>query len=114
MKHATDYLTFETPTRRDYVNITDQVDEFVRRRARSARLDVEGAEAVPDRGQAEVVAWEEASAGSGELLRVESTVHVVLGPISRIAAPEVAVQEPVVRGQARIGRVVAKVVVGNA
>jgi secondary thiamine-phosphate synthase enzyme len=30
MKHATSYLTFETPNRRDYVNITDQVEEFVR------------------------------------------------------------------------------------
>ena len=29
MKHATDYLSFETPNRRDYVNITDQVDAFV-------------------------------------------------------------------------------------
>jgi len=29
MKHATDYLTFETPHRRDYVNITEQVEEFV-------------------------------------------------------------------------------------
>ena len=26
MKHATEYLTFETPHRRDYVNITDRVD----------------------------------------------------------------------------------------
>ena len=31
MKHATDYLTFETPKRRDYLNITPQVEEFVRR-----------------------------------------------------------------------------------
>ncbi len=31
MKHATDYLTFETPNRRDYLNITPQVEEFVRR-----------------------------------------------------------------------------------
>ena len=30
MKHATDYLTFETPNRRDYVNITPHVEEFVR------------------------------------------------------------------------------------
>ncbi len=30
MKHATDYLTFETPNRRDYLNITPQVEEFVR------------------------------------------------------------------------------------
>ena len=30
MKHATDYLTFETPNRRDYINITDRVEEFVR------------------------------------------------------------------------------------
>jgi secondary thiamine-phosphate synthase enzyme len=29
MKHATDYLTFETPQRRDYVNITEQVEAFV-------------------------------------------------------------------------------------
>src|SRR5919109_2689760 len=29
MKHATDYLTFETPHRRDYVNITEQVEAFV-------------------------------------------------------------------------------------
>ncbi len=31
MKHATDYLWFETPSRRDYVNITEQVEDFVRR-----------------------------------------------------------------------------------
>ena len=31
MKHAPDYLTFETPKRRDYLNITPQVEEFVRR-----------------------------------------------------------------------------------
>jgi secondary thiamine-phosphate synthase enzyme len=31
MKHATDYLTFETPHRRDYLNITPQVEDFVRR-----------------------------------------------------------------------------------
>ena len=31
MKHATDYLWFETPSRRDYVNITARVEEFVRR-----------------------------------------------------------------------------------
>ncbi len=31
MKHATDYLAFETPNRRDYVNITDRVEDFVRR-----------------------------------------------------------------------------------
>jgi secondary thiamine-phosphate synthase enzyme len=30
VKHATEYLTFETPNRRDYLNITDRVDEFVR------------------------------------------------------------------------------------
>ncbi len=30
MKHATEYLTFETPHRRDYVNITDRVETFVR------------------------------------------------------------------------------------
>jgi secondary thiamine-phosphate synthase enzyme len=30
VKHATEYLTFETPHRRDYVNITDRVDAFVR------------------------------------------------------------------------------------
>ena len=29
MKHATEYLTFETPHRRDYVNITPQVQGFV-------------------------------------------------------------------------------------
>ena len=29
MRHATDYLTFETPHRRDYVNITDRVEAFV-------------------------------------------------------------------------------------
>ncbi len=29
MNHATDYLTFETPNRRDYLNITDRIDEFV-------------------------------------------------------------------------------------
>ena len=31
MKHATDYLTFETSKRREYLNITPQVEEFVRR-----------------------------------------------------------------------------------
>src|SRR5919198_5837062 len=31
VKHATDYLWFETPNRRDYVNITSQVEEFVRK-----------------------------------------------------------------------------------
>ena len=31
MTHATDYLTFETPSRRDYVNITSDVEDFVRR-----------------------------------------------------------------------------------
>jgi secondary thiamine-phosphate synthase enzyme len=31
VKHATDYLLFETPNRRDYVNITPRVEEFVRR-----------------------------------------------------------------------------------
>ena len=30
MKHHTDYLYFETPNRRDYVNITDRVEAFVR------------------------------------------------------------------------------------
>ena len=30
MKHHTDYLTFETPNRRDYINITDRVEDFVR------------------------------------------------------------------------------------
>ena len=29
MKHATHYLSFETPHRRDYINITDQVQAFV-------------------------------------------------------------------------------------
>src|SRR4029079_265993 len=29
MNHATDSLTFETPHRRDYVNITDRVQAFV-------------------------------------------------------------------------------------
>jgi len=29
MKHATDYLWFETPNRRDYVNITAEVEDFV-------------------------------------------------------------------------------------
>jgi secondary thiamine-phosphate synthase enzyme len=32
VKHATDYLWFQTPNRRDYVNITDRVEEFVRER----------------------------------------------------------------------------------
>jgi secondary thiamine-phosphate synthase enzyme len=31
VKHATDYLTFETPNRRDYLNITPDVEDFVRR-----------------------------------------------------------------------------------
>ena len=31
MKHATEYLTFETPHRRDYLNITPQVEEVVSR-----------------------------------------------------------------------------------
>ena len=31
MKHATDYLWFETPNRRDYVNITSDVESFVER-----------------------------------------------------------------------------------
>ncbi len=31
MTHATDYLWLETPNRRDYVNITERVEEFVRR-----------------------------------------------------------------------------------
>ena len=31
MRHATDYLTFETPNRRDYLNITADVEDFVRR-----------------------------------------------------------------------------------
>lgn len=30
MKHATDYLEFETPDRRDYLNITPRVERFVR------------------------------------------------------------------------------------
>jgi secondary thiamine-phosphate synthase enzyme len=30
MKHATDYLEFQTPNRRDHVNITPQVEAFVR------------------------------------------------------------------------------------
>jgi secondary thiamine-phosphate synthase enzyme len=30
VKHATEYLTFETAHRRDYVNITDRVEAFVR------------------------------------------------------------------------------------
>ncbi len=29
--HATEYLSFETPDRRDYINITRQVEEFVAR-----------------------------------------------------------------------------------
>ncbi len=29
MKHATEYLSFETPGRRDYVNITERVQEVV-------------------------------------------------------------------------------------
>jgi secondary thiamine-phosphate synthase enzyme len=31
VKHATDYLSFETRHRRDYVNITAEVEDFVRR-----------------------------------------------------------------------------------
>jgi secondary thiamine-phosphate synthase enzyme len=31
VKHAREELWFETPHRRDYVNITDRVEEFVRR-----------------------------------------------------------------------------------
>jgi Uncharacterised protein family UPF0047 len=31
VKHATDYLWFETPNRRDYVNITSDVESFVQR-----------------------------------------------------------------------------------
>ena len=31
MRHATDYLTFETDGRRDYVNITGEVENFVKR-----------------------------------------------------------------------------------
>ena len=31
MKHATEYLTFETPNRRDYLNITPRVEEVVHR-----------------------------------------------------------------------------------
>ena len=31
MKHATDYLWFETPHRRDYLNITPEVEAFVER-----------------------------------------------------------------------------------
>ncbi len=30
MKSLTDYLTFETPTRRDYINITARVEDLVR------------------------------------------------------------------------------------
>ena len=30
MKHAREELTFETPHRRDYLNITDRVEQFVR------------------------------------------------------------------------------------
>ena len=30
MKHATKYLTFDTPHRRDYLNITPTVEDFVR------------------------------------------------------------------------------------
>lgn len=29
MNHATDYLTFETSQRRDYINITNRVEQFV-------------------------------------------------------------------------------------
>jgi secondary thiamine-phosphate synthase enzyme len=31
VKHATDYLWFQTERRRDYINITAQVEDFVRR-----------------------------------------------------------------------------------
>jgi secondary thiamine-phosphate synthase enzyme len=31
VKHATDYLWFQTPNRRDYVNITREVENFVQR-----------------------------------------------------------------------------------
>ncbi len=31
MKHLTDYLWFETPKRRDLVNITDRLEELVKR-----------------------------------------------------------------------------------
>jgi secondary thiamine-phosphate synthase enzyme len=31
VRHATEYLSFETPNRRDYLNITAQVEEVVRR-----------------------------------------------------------------------------------
>ncbi len=31
MKHATEYLTFETPNRREYLNITPQVEDVVHR-----------------------------------------------------------------------------------
>ncbi len=31
MKHATEYLVFETPNRRDYLNITDRVNEIVQK-----------------------------------------------------------------------------------
>jgi hypothetical protein len=31
MRHATDYLTFGTPNRRDYLNITGEVEDFVER-----------------------------------------------------------------------------------
>lgn len=29
MNHATSYLTFKTPNRRDYLNITERIDEFI-------------------------------------------------------------------------------------
>jgi thiamine phosphate synthase YjbQ (UPF0047 family) len=31
VKHATHYLWFQTPNRRDYINITEDVEEFVGR-----------------------------------------------------------------------------------
>jgi secondary thiamine-phosphate synthase enzyme len=31
VKHATEYLTFETPNRREYLNITPQVEDVVQR-----------------------------------------------------------------------------------
>lgn len=31
MIHATDYFWFETPNRRDHVNVTERVEDFVRR-----------------------------------------------------------------------------------
>ncbi|MFQ5825301.1 MAG: YjbQ family protein, partial [bacterium] len=31
MKHLTEYLWFNTPHRRDYINITDKVEELVKK-----------------------------------------------------------------------------------